>query len=52
MLLSSAISLSVNYVADYDDYHTNSSHVLDIHYPGHRLVVLLIYNGHEPELRS
>ncbi|CEG80174.1 hypothetical protein RMATCC62417_14544 [Rhizopus microsporus] len=32
--------------------HINSSRALDIHYPDHHLVVLLIHNDYEPELCS
>ncbi|KAG0747124.1 hypothetical protein G6F57_007042 [Rhizopus arrhizus] len=32
--------------------HINSSHVLDIHYPDHHLVALLIHNDCEAEVRS
>ena len=32
--------------------HINSSHVLDIHYPDHHLVALLIHNDYDSELRS
>lgn len=52
MLLSSAVSLSANYVADYDACRINSSRVLDIHYPDRHLVALLIHNDYESDLRS
>lgn len=47
MFLSSAASLSANYVVDYDA----CSHVLNIHYPNRHLVALFIHNDYESELR-
>jgi hypothetical protein len=49
MFLSNAVSLSANYVVDYDACHINNIRVLDMHYSDRHLVALLIHSDYESD---